>query len=196
VEKDIIKLKILGITFSQVQTGAYALILKEEEGMRRLPIIIGTPEAQSIAIFLEGLLPPRPLTHDLLITFIQLIDIELTSVLIYKYEDGVFSSELRFNNKGKELRIDSRTSDAIALAIRVDAPIYITDSIMDEVSILMDETDLWEEMDDSDLKEIQIPYERMNLEELQKNLNEAISEEDYEKASRIRDSINKKQRRD
>jgi bifunctional DNase/RNase len=194
VEKNIIKLKILGITFSQVQTGAYALILKEEEGMRRLPIIIGTPEAQSIAIFLEGLLPPRPLTHDLFTTFIQLIDVKLTSIHIYKYEDGVFSSELRYNNKGKELRIDSRTSDAIALAIRVDAPIYITNSIMDEVSVMMDDNDLWEEMETPDLKEVQVSYESMNLEELQKNLNEAIIAEDYEKASRIRDSINKKQK--
>jgi bifunctional DNase/RNase len=189
-----INLKILGITFSQVQTGAYALILKEENGMRRLPIIIGTPEAQSIAIYLEGLLPPRPLTHDLFITFLRAMNIELTSIHIYKYDEGVFFSELLFNNKGKELRIDSRTSDAIALAVRSDAPIYITDSIMDEVSIIMDNDDL-EELDTSELKKAQSSYESINLEELQKSLNDAIIAEDYEKASHIRDLINKKQQR-
>jgi bifunctional DNase/RNase len=191
VENNKIRLKILGITFSQVQTGAYALILKEENGLRRLPIIIGTPEAQSIAIFLEELSPPRPLTHDLFITFLRTINIELKSVHIYKYEDGVFFSELLFNNEGKDLRMDSRTSDAIALAIRSDAPIYITGSIMDEVSIIMENDDL-EELDTSELKKAQSSYESINLEELQKNLNEAITAEDYEKASRIRDLINKK----
>jgi bifunctional DNase/RNase len=191
VENNKIRLKILGITFSQVQTGAYALILKEENGLRRLPIIIGTPEAQSIAIFLEGLLPPRPLTHDLFITFLQAIQIELASVHIYKYEDGVFYSELLFKNKENDLRIDSRTSDAIALAIRCDAPIYITDSIMNEISILMDDDDL-EELDPSELKKSQSSRDSINLDELQKNLNEAINEEDYEKASHIRDLINKK----
>jgi bifunctional DNase/RNase len=190
VEKNIIRLKILGITFSQVQTGAYALILKEEKGLRRLPIIIGTPEAQSIAIFLEGLLPPRPLTHDLFITFLQAIHIELTSVHIYKYEDGVFYSELLFKDKKKELRIDSRTSDAIALAIRSGAPIYITDSIMNEVSVLMDDDDL-EELDPPELKKSQSMRDSVNLDELQKNLNDAIIAEDYENASRIRDLINK-----
>jgi bifunctional DNase/RNase len=194
VKKNKIRLNILGITFSQIQTGAYALILKEEKGRRRLPVIIGTPEAQSIAIFLEGLLPPRPLTHDLFITLIQSVSIELTAVHIYKYEDGVFFSELQFNNKGKELRIDSRTSDAIALAIRSNAPIYITDSIMDKVGIIMDDDDLLEELENPDLKKSQSSYESMNLEDLQKNLNEAIGMEDYEKASRIRDLINKKQR--
>jgi bifunctional DNase/RNase len=192
VKKNIIKLKILGITFSQVQTGAYALILKEEKGVRRLPIIIGTLEAQSIAIFLEELVPPRPLTHDLFIAFIQLINIKLTSIHIYKYEDGVFFSELWFNNNGKELRIDSRTSDAIALAIRSNAPIYVTNSIMDEASIVMDDDDL-EEFDPPELKKSRSSYENVNLKELQKNLNEAIIAEDYEKASRIRDLINKKQ---
>jgi bifunctional DNase/RNase len=194
VENNKIRLKILGITFSQVQTGAYALILKEEKGLRRLPIIIGTPEAQSIAIFLEGLLPPRPLTHDLFISFAQAINIELTAVDIYKYEDGVFFSELLFSKKGKELRIDSRTSDAIALAVRANAPIFITESIMDEVSIIMDDDDLLEELENPDLKKkTQSSCEGMNLEELQKNLNEAITSEDYEKASRIRDLINKRQ---
>jgi bifunctional DNase/RNase len=192
VKNDKIKLKILGITFSQVQAGAYALILKEEKGQRRLPIIIGTPEAQSIAIFLEALIPPRPLTHDLFISFTEAVDIRLIAVNIYRYEEGVFFSELLFKNKDEELRIDSRTSDAIALAIRADASIYITEAIMREVSIVMDDDDLLDELESPDLKKNRsASYESMNLEELQRNLNEAIVAEDYEKASHLRDLINR-----
>jgi bifunctional DNase/RNase len=188
-----IKLKILGITFSQVQAGAYALILVEENGIRRVPIIIGTPEAQSIAIYLEGLIPPRPLTHDLFISFTDVINIKLKGVNIYKYEDGVFFSELLFDNQGKEVRIDSRTSDAIAIAIRVNAPIYTTEMIMREVGVEMKDDDFLEEIDNESvpLKE-NLSYDKMNLEDLRKILNEAIIAEDYEKASNLRDLINKK----
>lgn len=185
-----IKLKILGITFSQVQAGAYALILAEEKGIRRVPIIIGTPEAQSIAIYLEGLTPPRPLTHDLFITFINALHITLKEVFIYKYEDGVFFSELLFNDNGEELRIDSRTSDAIALAIRTQSAIYITEEIMIEVAVFMEEDELLEELD----QEINgtPSVDAMNSEELQNALDEAIAKEDYEKASFLRDLINKR----
>jgi bifunctional DNase/RNase len=194
VENNKIKLQILGITFSQVQTGAYALILKEDKGLRRLPIVIGTPEAQSIAIFLEGLKPPRPLTHDLFISFTQAIKTELIAINIYKYEDGVFFSELVFDNQGAELRIDSRTSDAIALAIRANAPIYTTETIMTEIGIVIDNDDLLEELENSDLKKNKLSYEEMNLENLRENLNNAIIAEDYEKASHLRDLINKKRK--
>jgi bifunctional DNase/RNase len=191
VEQNKVRLKILGITFSQVQAGAYALILKEENSLRRLPIIIGTPEAQSIAIFLEGLIPPRPLTHDLFIGFIQAVAIELQEVNIYKYEDGIFFSELLFNNHGETLRIDSRTSDAIALAIRVDAPIYTTEAIMLEAGILTEGDDL-EDIDNTEFKKSNLSFEEMNTEDLQKALNDAISAEDYEKASSLRDIIKKR----
>jgi bifunctional DNase/RNase len=186
-----IQLKILGITYSQVQAGAYALILTEEGGNRRVPIIIGTPEAQSIAIFLEGLNPPRPLTHDLFITFIRLMNVELRQINIHKYIDGVFYSELIFDADDKTLRIDSRTSDAIALAVRTQAPIFIADEIMKDVSILMAEDDFWDNPEQPEKKGT-TSYESMNLEELQSNLNEAIANEDYEKASHIRDVINQK----
>ena len=192
MEEKIITLKILGITFSQVQAGAYALILVENEGPRRLPIIIGTPEAQSIAIFLEGLTPPRPLTHDLFISFSNAIGIEFKGVYIYKYEDGVFFSELLFDNKGEELRIDSRTSDAIAIAIRVRVPIYTTEIIMQEAGIIMKDDDSLEELDETESNTNKSSYEEMNVEELRKILNEAINAEDYEKASNLRDIINKK----
>ncbi|MDR0680604.1 MAG: bifunctional nuclease family protein [Dysgonamonadaceae bacterium] len=187
-----IKLKILGITFSQVQAGAYALVLTEEGGSRRVPIIIGTPEAQSIAITLEGLIPPRPLTHDLFITFAKSLNAELKQVNIYKYEDGVFYSELVFDTKEKTVCIDARTSDAISLAIRTDAPIFITEEIMRDVCVFMTEGN-WEEFEDIEENEKQrkISFETMNFEELQISLNDAIINEDYEKASYIRDLINK-----
>jgi bifunctional DNase/RNase len=184
-----IRLQILGITFSQVQAGAYALILAEENGNRRVPIIVGTPEAQSIAIFLEGLNPPRPLTHDLFISFVKLLNIQVKQVNIYKYEDGIFYSELIFEDNGRIIHLDSRTSDAIALALRMDAPIFIANEIMDQVSILMAEDDLFE--DAAPVEKKVVSLETMTLKELQNALNEAIAMENYEKASAIRDIINK-----
>jgi len=190
-----IKLDILGITFSQVQAGAYALVLAEENGARRVPIIIGTPEAQSIAIFLEGLQPPRPLTHDLFITFMEQVNVTLKEIFIYQFADGVFYSELIFINNGKEIKIDSRTSDAIALAVRAGAPIYATEEVMKEAGIVLEE----DEFDDFDNAGENQPAtaqqrspENLSKEELQKALNEAISMEDYENASKFRDLLNKK----
>ena len=114
-----IKLRVQGLTNSQIQSGAYALILAEEDGVRRIPIIVGTSEAQSIAIALERITPPRPLTHDLFATFAQAFGVRLCEVFIYKFEDGVFYSELLFEDGIKQIRLDSRTSDAIAIALRV-----------------------------------------------------------------------------
>ena len=185
------KLKILGITFNQVQTGAYALILAEEKGNRRVPIIIGTPEAQSIAIFLENLRPPRPLTHDLFVSFLQLVNITLKEVNIYKYENGIYYSEMVFNDRAKDIFLDSRTSDAIALALRTNTPIYISDDIMKEVSIETDEEDMIEYSEQSSQKQA-ISFDNLSREKLQQLLNEAIGMENYEKASYLRDLINKK----
>jgi bifunctional DNase/RNase len=185
-----IRLNVLGITFSQVQAGAYALVLAEEEGSRRVPIIIGTPEAQSIAIYLEGLHPPRPLTHDLFIAFSQKLNVELQEVDIYKFEDGVFYSELVFKQGENIIRLDSRTSDAIALAIRTNAPIYTTEAIMREAGIILEEG--FQEPETPLTKTTEPDFESMNLSDLENVLNEAIRNEDYEKASRIRDEINKK----
>jgi bifunctional DNase/RNase len=147
--------------------------------------------------FLEGLRPPRPLMPDLFISFIQAITVRLTGINIYKfmwisqYEDRVFFSALVFDNQGKEVHIDSRTSDAIVLAIRANAPIYITPKIMDEVSIAIEDDDWSEELENAELKKGKLSYEEMNLESLQKNLN--IMAEDYEKASFLRDLINRRQ---
>jgi bifunctional DNase/RNase len=186
-----IKLKLIGITFSQVQAGAYALVLAEEDGIRRIPIIIGTPEAQSIAIFLEKLRPPRPLTHDLFISLITTLNIRLKEIFIYKYEDGIFFSNLIFSNGEKEVYLDSRTSDAIALAVRSDARITISEEIMNEVGIEMEEIDFLDEPDENYESSDQ-SIENMSLSELQQSLEDAVAAENYEKASYIRDLIKKK----
>ena len=184
-----VKLKLIGLTFSQVQAGAYALILAENEGVRRFPVMIGTPEAQSIAIFMEGLHPPRPLTHDLFVSLTGILNIELKEIFISKYEDGIFFSELIFDDGIKEIHLDARTSDAIAIAIRAKADIFITEEIMSEVSIEMEE-EIIEETENSS-RETGLTIDQMNLDELQKKLDEAIVMENYEKASYIRDIINK-----
>lgn len=192
MEEAKVQLHVLGITFSQVQAGAYALVLAEEGGSRRVPIIIGTPEAQSIAIFLEGLNPPRPLTHDLFISFAEALDVSLKEIYIYRFEEGIFYSKLIFTREDKDIIIDSRTSDAIALAIRTSAPIYTVESIMQEAGIIM-EDDFSEVVGTStEEKKSEVSYEDMSLDELNNALNEAIIREDYEKASLIRDLMNKK----
>ena len=191
------KLKILGITFNQVQAGAYALILAEEQGNRRIPIIIGTPEAQSIAIFLENLHPPRPLTHDLFVSVLKLLNITLKEINIYKYEEGIFHSELIFNDGMKDIFLDSRTSDAIALALRVNAPIYMANNIMKEVSVELDEEE--DEIDNNPEQTTQkqaVSLDNLSPEKLQKLLNEAVVTENYEKASYIRDLIKEKGKRE
>jgi Uncharacterized conserved protein len=188
-----VQLKIVGITYSQVQAGAYALVLAEDKGVRRIPIIIGTPEAQSIAIFLEGLQPPRPLTHDLFISFLNVFQVHLKEIFIYKYEDGVFFSELIFNDGTKNYRIDSRTSDAIAIAVRAKSPIFINEEIMNDVSIVIDDEEIIEdfEQDMAQMSSLD-SYEEMTKEELQSAMNEAIEKEDYEKASLLHQLIKKK----
>ena len=191
------KLRIQGITFNQIQAGAYALILAEEKGNRRIPVIIGTPEAQAIALYLENLRPPRPLTHDLFVSFIHAANITLKEVNICRYEEGIFYAEIIFNNGIKDIFLDSRTSDAIALALRSDAPIYIVNDIMKDVAIELEEEDM-EDMDDyldKPAEKQSIRLDNLSPEKLQKLLSEAIGNENYEKASYIRDIINEKSKR-
>ena len=187
-----IRLRILGLTFSQVQAGAYALILAEEGGRRRIPIIIGTPEAQSIAIFLEGLTPPRPLTHDFFIAFAGEMNVQIQHVYIHHYTDGIFYSQAVFNTGSKTFSMDARTSDAIALALRGNAPIFIAEEIIEELGILMDKDDFWEGSEKSPENTSNLPSESLHPEELQKQLNEAIAREDFEKASYLRDLLRDK----
>jgi bifunctional DNase/RNase len=193
-----VKLKVLGISYSQTQSGAYALILVEENGERRVPIIIGGFEAQAIVIKLENLDPPRPLTHDLFRSFAAEFNITIIEVMIYKLEEGVFYSRLLCNNGEKEISIDSRTSDAVALALRFGCPIYITEEILDKAGITITpaEADTSTESDTDNLFETgNSKYDNFSDEELYKMIDEAVKTEDYERAASIRDEIDKRKNR-
>jgi uncharacterized protein len=194
-----VKLNVLGISYSQTQSGAYALVLTEENGERRIPIIVGGFEAQAIAIQLEGLKPPRPLTHDLFLNFALSFNIQITEVDIYKLEEGVFYSKLICDNGSTKLAIDARTSDAIALALRFKCSIFTTEDIIARSGIVLDF-----EKDQKGKSEGKAPviteqpredkpseeFRDLNNEELQELLDDAIKKEDYERASEIRDEIN------
>ncbi len=200
-----IKLNVLGISYSQTQTGAYALVLAEEDGKRRIPIIVGGFEAQAIAIQLEGLKPPRPLTHDLFFNFAQTFDITITEVTIHKLEEGVFHSKLTCNDGKKTIDIDTRTSDAIALALRFKCPIYTTAEIIDRAGIVLDfeqESEDYSEDDSAPAKDIEIKDDvddqnisTLDVKELKQILQQAIKNEDYERASMIRDELNRRKQK-
>ena len=203
---NLIKLNIKGISYSQTQTGAYALILEEKIGGRKLPIIIGSFEAQSIALALEkDINPPRPLTHDLFVSLGKKFHLYVDSIYIYKLEDGVFYSNIVFlNGEGERAEIDSRTSDAIALAVRFNAPIYVYGHVVEKAGIHLDVIEEEENIrraannfeDDfeiiaqleSSITEIN-KYDGFSKEELESELNKAVQNEDYELAARLRDQI-------
>jgi uncharacterized protein len=197
-----IRLNVLGISYSQTQTGAYALVLAEENGKRRIPIIVGGFEAQAIAIQLEGLKPPRPLTHDLFYNFAKSFSIELIEVTIHKLEEGVFHSKLTCQNDDQTIEIDTRTSDAIALALRFKCPIFTTTDIIERAGIVLDFEQNNESFDESNEKEpknidIEDEFSVKNLAqydntELKRMLDDAVKNEDYEKASMIRDEMNRR----
>ena len=204
-----IKLRVQGLTNSQIQSGAYALILAEEDGARRIPIIVGTSEAQSIAIALEHITPPRPLTHDLFVTFAQAFGIQLCEVFIYKFEDGVFYSELLFDDGITQVRLDSRTSDAIAIALRVKCDIYTTDQIVTECGVVLEEASSMSDKDDDeyslldkepedieDEEELKKWLSLLDEEELTERLDEAVSDENYEYAKMYKDEIRRREEED
>jgi len=202
----LVKLTIKGISYSQTQNGAYALILNEEDGDRQLPIVIGAFEAQSIAIALEKeITPPRPLTHDLFKTIADKYEIVITQVIIHKLVDGVFYSSIICERDALEEVIDARTSDAIALALRFNAPIFTYKNILDKAGIFLNknkqELHSDEEKDDDDIlsepevygeEEPQNIYSKFSIQELHNMLEEAIQNEDYEKAALIKAEIDKK----
>lgn len=198
-----VKLDIVGLSYSQTQSGAYALVLGEVNGRRRLPIIIGAFEAQAIAIEIEKMTPSRPLTHDLFKTFAQTYNIQIQEVLIYNLVEGVFFAKLICTDGKNIQEIDARTSDAIALAVRFNAVIYTYEFILSSAGIVIEGNDfLFLENMDSMTKEqgtedmsTAIPtssYKSLSLEELQQKLQEALAEEAYEKAAKIRDEISKR----
>jgi len=188
----------MGISYSQTQSGAYALILIEENGDRRIPIIIGGFEAQAIVIKLENLDPPRPLTHDLFKKFADEFNISIIEVMIYKLEEGVFFSKLVCNNGEKEYLIDSRTSDAVAIALRFGCPIFITEEILTKAGITVNPTD--SEISsvnevDSFFEPEKAKYDNYSDEELYKMIDEAVKTEDYERAAAVRDEIEKRKKK-
>jgi bifunctional DNase/RNase len=191
-----IKLEIVGLSYSQTQSGAYALVLSEVNGNRRLPIIIGGFEAQAIAIELEKMVPTRPLTHDLFKSFATSFEIEVKEVIVYKLVEGIFYSKLICEHNGTISEIDARTSDAIAIGVRFNCPVFTFESILASAGILLDET----EIDENDFlsESIEEPSEEdiissHTAEELENQLNQAIENEDYELASKIRDEIQRRQ---
>ncbi len=191
VEK--IQVEILGLSTSPSSGGAYALILKEVNGNRRLPIIIGAFEAQSIALEMEGIKPPRPLTHDLMKNILESLGADLSEIIISELRDGTFYAKLNFDSQ----EIDARPSDAIALAVRFGAPIFVTDKVMDEAAFLPENEEQEQATGEPPASKGSGGKEGKpsKLETLRTQLKEAIEKEDYEKAAQLRDEIRKYEQR-
>ncbi len=202
---DRIKLKVMGISYSQLQSGAYALLLSEENGPHKIPIVIGGSEAQSIAIKMEGIIPPRPLTHDLFVSFAHAFGVKLTEVYIYKFEDGIFYSELTFSDGTRTVQLDARTSDAIAIAMRTHAPIYTTHEVVIETGFIINDNDVIDndtEPQDADaVTDSDLPgadyfaepkLENYAIEELERTLAQLIEDENYEEAARVNEILQRK----
>lgn len=189
MDTELIKLKVLGITRSEVQPGAYALLLENAdstpEEARRIPIVVGAAEAQSIAVKLEQIMPSRPLTHDLFVSMFHVYRIELERVVIYSFKDGVFASMMYTTNGSVRAEIDTRTSDAIAIALRTGAPIYTTPEVMNLTS--------YEWRRDGDYKpQKRIRLEDLPVEKLERRLQHYVDKEEYEKAARVQKIIAQK----
>lgn len=204
---DLIRLHIRGISYSQTQTGAYALILEEDFGKRKIPVIIGSFEAQSIALALEkDITPPRPITHDLFTTFARSFHIIVKAVFIYKLKDGIFYSNILFQNRDtdEEIEIDSRTSDAIALAVRFEAPVYATKEILEKAGVYMEmnEDELATEStfekaldtieNQLNINDIEDSFTHLTDFEINDLISKAIENEDYETAAKLRDELVKR----
>ncbi|WP_290392189.1 bifunctional nuclease family protein [uncultured Muribaculum sp.] len=199
-----IQLKVLGISYSQIQTGAYALILAQIDGPYRIPVVIGATEAQSIAIRMENIIPPRPMTHDLFVSFAHAFGVKLKEVFIYKFEDGIFSSELTFSDGERQIVLDSRTSDAIGIAMRSEAPIYTTREIIDETGFIMEEHDITDD-DEASAESShssgshtndEPKIENYSIEELERTLDRLIREENYEEAAKVSEILKRKRGND
>lgn len=197
-----IRLTLMGLSYTPMQDGAFALLLAVENSNKRIPVIVGAAEAQAIAIVLEGINPRRPMTHDLFATFAHGFGIDLKEVFIYSFEDGIFSAEMTFSDGERQITLDSRTSDAVAVAIRTGAPIYTTQAIIDETGIELVETteeeseeeqteenarqiETEEGDEDEDVVETIDSYIKMSEDELKDALSQAIANDDFEEAAII-----------
>ncbi|MFA8451013.1 MAG: bifunctional nuclease domain-containing protein [Bacteroidales bacterium] len=187
-----IRLEIKSISFSNSPSGAYVIVLDNANHTKRLPIVIGNFEARSIAFKIENIKPQRPLTHDIFVSFAESFNINLIEVIICKFEEGIFYSKLVFENEGTIKEIDARTSDAIALSLRFNSPIYIYDDILDIAGIDIDEETEEENLNDSSDND-NSEFEQYTINELKEILDQSIRDEEYEKASKIRDEIKKRE---
>ncbi|MDN3584787.1 bifunctional nuclease family protein [Mucilaginibacter flavus] len=195
-----IKLDIVGLSYSQTQSGAYALVLGEVSGRRRLPIIIGSFEAQAIAIEIEKMTPSRPLTHDLFKSFAQAYQVEVQEIIIYNLVDGIFYSKLICSDGKRSVEIDARTSDAIAVAVRFDCPIFTYEFILSTAGIVIEGNDFVyleninenQEEKTVNTSSVGSGFASLSVDELKTKLQEALAEESYEKAAKIRDELNKR----
>ena len=182
-----IEMDVMGITYSQIQQGAYALLLRQRDGDLRVPIVVGTSEPPSIAMRLENVIPPRPMSHDLMVSMFHAFGISLDEVLIYGFKDGVFLSRLKLSTNDHDLELESRTSDAIALALRTNAPIYATQEVLDKTGFLIK---------DGEQGKVAVKPKRkledLSVEELQQKLTRAVKQEKYELAASIQKTINDK----
>ena len=192
-----VRLEISGIAYSQTQSGSYVLTLSEASGNRKLPIVIGGFEAQAIAVELEKMIPNRPLTHELIKAFCVAFDVAIKEVLIYKFVEGVFYAKLICERDGVLTEIDSRTSDAIAVGVRFNCPIYTFSNVLEDAGITREdafESDTLISQDDDslELEDAKTSYSSSSMEELEKQLQDALEKEDYELASKLRDEIKKR----
>ena len=193
-----VKLEIVGMSYSRSQSGAYALILGIPGQKKRLPIIIGSSEAQAIAIELEKMKPSRPLTHDLFTNFAKQFEITIKEVIINKFEEGIFFSVLICEKDGERTEIDSRTSDAVALALRFNCSIFTYQNIIDEAGIMLEDEPIGDDPEAADNDEIEekgsVDFTDYLISELEDMLKTAVENENYEEASKIRDEIKRRKK--
>lgn len=193
---DRVKISVMGITHSQIQKGAYAVLLTEDGGPHRIPVVVGIAEAQSIVAWMERVNLPRPLTHDLFRSVTRVFGIRVKEVFVSKFEKGIFYSEITFADGDREVVVDARTSDALAIALRSHAPIYTTREVIDETGFIAEgfddapAADRDTTVDDASL----LPLNRLAEEELQRMLAKCISTEEYERAAEIKAAIDEKRR--
>ena len=192
MNEDTVRLKVLGITYSQVQQGAYALVLEQVGGPYRIPVVVGVSEAQSIAVRLENIVPPRPMPHDIMVSMSHGFGISLDEVFIYKFDDGVFLSELRFSNDDRSIAIDSRTSDAIALSLRTGAPIYTTREILEQTGFIIPDEEIKKDEKTGEEEPAEIRLDKLAVVELEKMLAGCVEREEYERAAEIKAVIDRK----
>lgn len=189
-----IELNIVGLSYSQAQSNSYALVLGEVYGKRRLPIVIGHYEAQAIALELEKMKPSRPLTHDLFYNFAKIFGIAITEVNITRFHEGIFYATLLCDNGIIVQEIDSRTSDAVALSIRFHCPIFTSEDIMSQAGILFEDEEAGlDSSDEASDDELSTSFHNLSITDLETELHQAIEDEDYERASLIRDEIRKRE---